>query len=490
MQYPRIIQGGMGVAISNWRLAHAVSRLGHLGVVSSTVVDVVFARRLQSGDPGGHMRRAMAQFPWQGMAQRVIDRYFIQGGKNADKAFRSVPMFSLQSKRELTELTVVANFVEVFLAKEGHRGPVGINLLQKIEVPTLPSLYGAMLAGVVYVLMGAGIPREIPGVLDALVRGEEATLKLAVIGATAEDDYRLRFDPKEFAEGSLPEVQRPDFLAIVASNALATSLVRHATGRVDGFIIEAPTAGGHNAPPRGKLQLSPSGEPIYGVKDEVDLARIAKLDRPFWLAGSQGHPEALRDALKLGATGIQVGTNFAMCLETGLDPKIRLEMVEGLREGKLVVRTAADASPTGFPFKVVENLKDTLADQETYEARKRVCDLGFLRSAYKKDDATLGFRCSAEPVKQFVKKGGEESMATGRKCLCNSLVANTGLGQLRSNGYIEQTLITSGDSLTTGIMPLIEEFGDDYTAADVISTFLRPLGEKPELAPLTTSQDA
>ena len=37
-------------------------------------------------------------------------------------------------------------------------------------MPHLASIYGAMLAGVGYVLMGAGIPLHIPGVLDALRR--------------------------------------------------------------------------------------------------------------------------------------------------------------------------------------------------------------------------------------------------------------------------------------------------------------------------------
>ena len=46
----------MGVAVSNWRLANAVSRAGQLGVISGTGMDTVLVRRLQDGDPGGHMR--------------------------------------------------------------------------------------------------------------------------------------------------------------------------------------------------------------------------------------------------------------------------------------------------------------------------------------------------------------------------------------------------------------------------------------------------
>ena len=61
--HPLIIQGGMGVGVSNWVLAKAVSLRGQLGVVSGTCVDTLLVRRLQDGDEGGHMRRAMAAFP-------------------------------------------------------------------------------------------------------------------------------------------------------------------------------------------------------------------------------------------------------------------------------------------------------------------------------------------------------------------------------------------------------------------------------------------
>ena len=46
MKLPKLIQGGMGVAISDWRLAKAVSSLGQLGVVSGTGISRVVASRL------------------------------------------------------------------------------------------------------------------------------------------------------------------------------------------------------------------------------------------------------------------------------------------------------------------------------------------------------------------------------------------------------------------------------------------------------------
>ena len=74
---PVIIQGGMGVAVSNWRLANAVSSQGQLGVVSGVALGALLARRLETGDPGGHMRRALAQFPLRDAAKRILDKHFI-----------------------------------------------------------------------------------------------------------------------------------------------------------------------------------------------------------------------------------------------------------------------------------------------------------------------------------------------------------------------------------------------------------------------------
>ena len=158
---PRIIQGGMGVGISSWRLAQAVSQLGQLGVVSGTALDQMLARRLQDGDPGGHMRRGLDHFPVKGMADRIWQAYYVAGGKPAREPYLALPMQSKDGTREQHELYIVANFVEVFLARDGHDQPVGINYLEKIQIPHLPSIYGAMLAGVEYILMGAGIPLKI-----------------------------------------------------------------------------------------------------------------------------------------------------------------------------------------------------------------------------------------------------------------------------------------------------------------------------------------
>jgi NAD(P)H-dependent flavin oxidoreductase YrpB (nitropropane dioxygenase family) len=183
--------------------------------------------------------------------------------------------------------------------------------MEKLQLPTLPSLFGAMLAHVDYVLMGAGIPRAIPDVLDRLSRGEPAELSLDVHGAEPSDCFVARFDPTEVLGHSLPPHHRPRFLAIVSSTVLATALARKATGHVDGFVVEGPTAGGHNAPPRGPLRCNDRGEPIYGSRDCPDLEVFRSLGRPFWLAGSYDSPERVVEARDAGASGVQVGTVWA-----------------------------------------------------------------------------------------------------------------------------------------------------------------------------------
>ncbi len=462
----------MGAGVSHWRLAAAVSRLGQLGVVSGTALDHILARRLQNGDPGGHMRRGLDHFPFREMAERIWEKYYIPGGKAENQPFQVLAKHSKDSPRETIELCVVANFVEVFLAREGHSNPVGINFLEKIQIPHLPSIYGAMLAGVAYVLMGAGIPLKIPGVLDSLTYHQPASYDLQVVGSQNGDDTTMHFSPRDFMEFELPPLSRPLFLAIVASNTLATTLLKRANGRVDGFIVEGPTAGGHNAPPRGKMLLSDIGEPIYGERDVVDLVKLGGLGLPFWLAGGYGTADKLREALASGATGVQIGTAFAYCAESGLREDYKQALLKKAVAGDAQIFTDPSASPTGYPFKAAL-LEGTLSDPGVYLARARICDLGYLREAYRTEEGAIDYRCAAEPLSVYRSKGGQEETTVGRKCLCNALLANIGIPQVRGgNGkYVEVGMVTSGDDLT-GIPAFLPSGQSSYTAADVIAKLL------------------
>ncbi len=463
---PRIIQGGMGVAVSNWKLARAVSLAGQLGVISGTVLDTVLVRRLQDGDINGHMRRAMDRFPIAGVADTVLKRYFLPNGRRPDQPYKLIPMYKQRVSVARQQLAMLANFVEVYLAKEGHSGPVGINLLTKVQMPNLASLYGAMLAGVDYVLMGAGIPREIPGVLDAFAEHRAATIRFDVTGLAPGESEMLSFDPLEHGVTDRTPLTRPRFLPIISASSLATTLARKANGRVDGFIVEGPTAGGHNAPPRGEPRYNERGEPVYGERDDVDLSKLRDLGLPFWVAGGAGTPQRLRDALEAGATGVQVGTLFAYCEESGIAPELKREVIEHAARGEVDVVTDPRASPTGFPFKVVR----WATDGEDRPPRQRHCDLGYLRESYKRPDGRIDYRCAAEPVEDYVRKGGSLADTEGRRCLCNALTANIGHAQVRATGETEPPLLTSGDDL--GTISTFLAGRTSYTAAAVISYLL------------------
>lgn len=465
---PVLIQGGMGIAVSSWQLAREVSLCGELGVVSGTALDGVLARVLQDGDVGGHRRRALAQFPSQAMAQRILDTYFIEGGRTVDEPYRPHPTLTITPSTAAIELSLVGNFSEVWLAKEGHGGEVGINMLEKVQTANASAILGAMLANVDYIIMGAGVPREIPRLLTEFAAGRTGNLTIDVAHATTV--HRASLDPVAHLGAELPTMRRPHFLAIVSLHVLADYLNRDPEIRPDGFIVEGPRAGGHSSPPRGKQVLDDAGEPLYGPRDDADLEKVARVGLPFWLAGGYATPEKVTEALAAGAAGVQTGTLFAMAAESGLKPSLRERLVTQLAAGTLMVRNDPRASPTGFPFKVAE-LEGTHSDEATHAKRERICDLGYLRVPVERPDKTVAYRCPSEPTHMYLRKGGDETDTLGRKCLCNALMANVGLGQLRRGGYEEQPAVTLGQDLD-GAKVLVDMYPGGWTARQAVDWLL------------------
>ncbi len=468
---PHIIQGGMGAAVSSWRLASQVAQAGQLGVVSGIGLDVVLARRLQDGDKGGHMRRALAAFPVPAMAARALDEYFLPEGRASGESYAAVPKLAIVQDRPAQEIAVLGNFVEVWLAKEGHEGLVGVNYLEKVQMATPAAAYGAMLAGVDYVLMGAGLPREIPRLLNQLATHSSVKFPVDVQGAEP-GTFFVSLDPLELLGITLPPLKRPRFLAIVSAHVLAEYLARDEGIRPDGFVVEGPRAGGHNAPPRGKVVLNEAGEPQFGPRDDADIEKVAAIGLPFWLAGAYGTPEGLTAAQAAGAVGIQVGTLFALSSDANFEPTIREALVSAVADGTLNVKTSLRGSPTGFPFKIAE-LEGSLSEPEAVEDRPRLCDLGFLGVPYLRENGAVGHRCPAEPERPFVRKGGGADDVAGRLCLCNALMANIGLGQTRATGYVEKPLITLGADLD-GPRRLALLHPQGWTAREALDWLLAP----------------
>jgi hypothetical protein len=99
-----------------------------------------------------------------------------------------------------------------------------------------------------------------------------------------------------------------------------------------------------------------------------------------------------------------------------------------------------------------------------------VCDLGILRETYQKPDGSVGFRCPAEPEEIYTGKGGDPEQTGGRICMCNSLTASAGIGQVR-HGVEEPPLVTLGDDLEAVRESLLEG-RKSYTAAEVVARLL------------------
>lgn len=454
---PEIIQGGMGVYISNPFLANAVSRNGSLGTVSGVAAERILVRILGTGDIGGHYRRALSHFPFPKVAQQVLETFYIEEGNPRGLSHRSAPFFTIEPPSILIALTVCANFAFVYLAKEGHANPVSINYLEKIALPHVYSITGALLAGVDFITMGAGIPLQIPELINSIVDGTTAHYRVPVVG-THITSHVMSFNPEEFFGEKLPLMKKPRFIPIISSNLLASIFVKKLPeGSVYGFVVEEPTAGGHNAPPRK--------DGVYGPKDEVDYAKIAALGLPFWIGGYKASPEKLKWAKSVGATGIQAGSIFALSEKSGMDPAIRREIRRIGFAGKLEVRTDMKASPTGFPLKVV-TLPGSLSQEDVYQSRHRICTHGALRTMFEEPDGSIGYRCPAEPLPAYLKKLGHTEETDGVRCICNGLMSTAGLADEDID-----PLITMGDDV--GFLKFLMDNPDDSYGVTEALKYLR-----------------
>ena len=441
-----VIQAGMGVRVSGYEMANKVGSIAEqydlpvLAMVSGTGLSAVLLSEIQRGDE--KIINAVKAFPVPAIAEKILQEHPMQPD---DRLRRLPPMPEVlfdknheeAKAKKLTEILVVASFVEVWLAKNGHQTPVGINYLEKLQPSHPAEIYGAMLAGVNYIVMGAGIPNQIPSILDQLAQNEPATYAVDLDG-TDEKAY-VTFDPSSIIPKSQQRpLERPRFFPVVTSNVLAKYLVEK-VGGIDGLIIELPEAGGHNAPPRGK-QRDEDGVPLYGPKDYPKLDELKKLGIPFYLAGGFGSQEGYQAALAKGAAGVQIGTLFVPTAESGYLQEYADQILDQIDNDVLEVEARYEF-PSGYPFKIAK-ISGSVSEPAVYAQRKRRCRYGYLRTYYKdKQTGKIKGRCPAEPVAIFVSKGGSEAETVGQQCLCSCLLAAAGCGPQG-----EKPLFTLGDN--------------------------------------------
>jgi len=208
--------------VSPSRAGHsrARSRARPTRVVSGTAIDTVFIRRLQDNGIDSSLRAVLDRFLWETSSRRSSN--VLPSAATNERALPRHPHAHPSHPQKSIDLLVLAAFVEVALAKEGHEGPVGINLLTKIQVPTAPTLLGAMLAGVDYVMMGAACDAH-PGHAR---RARTRQRRRGSVRPGGPNDVRaiLHFDPSRYLASAT--LRRPRFIASCPHTVLATALAK------------------------------------------------------------------------------------------------------------------------------------------------------------------------------------------------------------------------------------------------------------------------
>lgn len=455
---PRLIQAGMGIHISSARLANATSRLGALGVVSGAALRHIVLEDIRSSDTEAIDLAKL--FPVASYVEEALA--YMPGGK---KHKHAIPVDTPDPRHNALprRLSAIAAFVEVMRAKRGHHGKIGINIMWKCPLTALPSIYGAMLAGVDALLCGAGVPMELPDIV-ARIRAGQNMEYMPLTGTGTNVRLDIDEDTKE-VHHIWDSLKAPKLLPILSNFAfskriLETWLKKYQTSPF-AFILENHAAGGHNAPPRNKS--------TFGDDDDIEtyFKKVLSLDLPIYIAGAfenGGTREEFETWTARGAYGVQVGSRFALCEESGMRDDLRKQILERNRNGGVEIKTDHQASPTGYPIKIAQ-LPGTISEKALWQARQRVCNKKYLvRSHFQEQsDGTTKetYICAAMSPEEYARLGGDPAETEGKVCLCNGLLSTAGYYQDIENASV--TLGMSGQHITR-----------NYSAREVVEDILTP----------------
>jgi NAD(P)H-dependent flavin oxidoreductase YrpB (nitropropane dioxygenase family) len=434
---PRLIQAGMGIHISSARLANETSRLGALGVVSGAALRHVVIEDVRAGEE--EAIEIARTFPVALYVDELLT--FALGGARHTHA---VPVDTPDSRHKARprRLSAIAAYVEVMRAKRGHRGKVGINVMWKCTLTVLPTIYGAMLAGVDALLCGAGVPMELPDIVAKIRAGRD----MEYLPLTGTGTYARFAIAQDNTTSLLQAMQAPKLMPMLSNFAFAKRMLdvwqkEYSGARPFSFVLEHHAAGGHNAPPRNKSEFT--------EQDSIDsyFDKVLALGVPVYVAGAFKHGGTraeFQEWTARGAYSLQVGSRFALCEESGMHPDLRQKIVEAVARGELEVTTSPAMSPTGYPIKHV-SLLGTVSQMEVYEARPRVCNKMYLTQSHfapQPDGSTKEtYICPAMPPQQYERLGGDVADTKDRVCLCNGLLSTAGYYD-----DIEPPAVTLGES--------------------------------------------
>ncbi len=277
-----IVQGGMGVGVSAHRLAGTVAGLGGVGTISS--VDL----RRHHAD----LMEATRELP---------------AGKAATQAAKEAI--------DAANLEALSREIRAARALSGGRGLLAINVMRAIGAYA-PSVQRALECGIDAVVVGAGLPLDLPDL--------------------AQDHPRALLVP-------------------ILSDARGVQLLVRKWERKkrlpDAIVIEHPRlAGGH----LGAAKIADLNDPRFDFENvlpqSLAFLRAAGIERdvPLIAAGGiRSHADIAR-VQALGASAVQVGTPFAVTLEGDAHPDFKRVLAEA-REEDMVEFT----SVAGLPARAV-----------------------------------------------------------------------------------------------------------------------------------------
>jgi nitronate monooxygenase len=307
-----IVQGGMGVGVSAHRLAGSVAALGAVGTISS--VDL---RRLHPD-----------------LMERTRE---CRVGEAAKAAINEANLEALE--REIVSAKALAQ----------GRGVLAVNVMRAVG-EYAPSVTRALQAGIDAVVVGAGLPLDLPDL--------------------------AREHPKAA-------------LIPILSDARGIALVVKKWERKqrlpDAIVIEHPRwAGGH----LGAAKVADLADPRFDFErvlpEALAFLRSAGIERevPLIVAGGIRSFEDIARVQALGAAAVQLGTPFVATEECDAHPTFKRVLAEA-RDEDLVEFT----SVAGLPARAVRTpwLANYLAAEPRLQA-----------TAHKKPRCTLAFDCLAQ----------------------------------------------------------------------------------------------
>ncbi|MCX7769514.1 MAG: nitronate monooxygenase [Proteobacteria bacterium] len=325
-----VVQGGMGIGVSLYRLASAVASEGGIGVISSAALDIILSKRYS----------------------KKFDNY-----------------------------TAVRKEIE--LAKSyGKGGCIGINIMVALQKDYESSVKAAVDEGVDAIISGGGLPLNLPSITD----------------------------PHDTA--LIPIVSSPRSLELICKKWEKQGY------RPDACILEGPLAGGH---------LGFKIEDIDKEENKLEnllpmVKEVAKKygDFPVIAAGGIYDRTDIKNIMKLGADGVQMGTRFLATEESGASFEYKQAVVNAKRENIIVAYKPG--SPCGLPFRVIKN--SPMYVSALSRIRKPKCNMGYVLT---KDENGKLTKCDAK----------EENYQSF--CICNGLLSSSGY-----NSDTEEPLYTVG----------------------------------------------